>query len=54
MYLEDIFTVLANLSGNPAISLPLFDHSSKLPYGLQLMSENFGEESLLYFSKEIS
>jgi aspartyl-tRNA(Asn)/glutamyl-tRNA(Gln) amidotransferase subunit A len=54
MYLEDIFTVLANLSGNPAISLPLFDHSSKLPYGLQLMSENFEEESLLYFSKEIS
>jgi len=54
MYLEDIFTVLANLSGNPAISLPLFDHPSKLPYGIQIMSGNFEEESLLCFSKEIS
>jgi aspartyl-tRNA(Asn)/glutamyl-tRNA(Gln) amidotransferase subunit A len=53
MYLEDIFTVLANLSGNPAISLPMKNHSSGLPYGLQLMSENFNEESLLAFSKEI-
>ena len=53
MYLEDIFTVLANLSGNPAISIPMKNHSSGLPYGLQLIGKNFDEESLLSFSKEV-
>ena len=42
-YLEDIFTVLANLSGNPAISMPINNHSSKLPYGFQIMGKNFDE-----------
>ena len=51
MYLEDIFTVLANLSGNPAISIPVKNHSSKLPFGFQIMARNFDEEGLLSFSK---
>ena len=51
MYLEDIFTVLANLSGNPAISMPINNHSSKLPYGFQIMGKNFDEEGVLSFSK---
>ncbi len=53
MYLEDIFTVLANLSGNPAISLPVGKHSSGLPFGLQIISKNFCEREMLSFSKEI-
>jgi aspartyl-tRNA(Asn)/glutamyl-tRNA(Gln) amidotransferase subunit A len=53
MYLEDIFTVHANISGNPAISLPLYTHSNGLPFGLQLLSKDFTEKDLLSFSSEI-
>jgi aspartyl-tRNA(Asn)/glutamyl-tRNA(Gln) amidotransferase subunit A len=54
MYLEDIFTVQANLAGNPAISLPLGKHSNGLPIGLHVMSDNFKEGDLLAFSKYLS
>ena len=53
MYLEDIFTVQANLSGNPAISLPLGTHSNGLPIGLHLMADHFKEAELLSFSKQL-
>jgi len=53
MYLEDIFTVQANISGNPAISLPIYNHSNGLPFGLQLLSKRFEERELLSFSSEI-
>jgi aspartyl-tRNA(Asn)/glutamyl-tRNA(Gln) amidotransferase subunit A len=37
MYLQDIFTIPANLAGLPAVSIPSgFDHEHK-PYGLQLL-----------------
>lgn len=51
MYLEDIFTVQANLTGLPAISLPLGQHSSGLPFGIQLIANPFEEQELLAFSK---
>jgi aspartyl-tRNA(Asn)/glutamyl-tRNA(Gln) amidotransferase subunit A len=47
MYLQDIFTVHANISGNPAISLPLGKHSSGLPFGIQLMARREDEQNLL-------
>lgn len=50
MYLQDIFTVHANLSGNPCISLPLFRHSNGLPFGMQVMSKHYHENELLHFS----
>ena len=54
MYLEDIFTVHANLVGTPAISLPLFKHSkSGLPFGAQFMSSAFNEKLLLDFSHNL-
>ncbi|MBC8266178.1 MAG: Asp-tRNA(Asn)/Glu-tRNA(Gln) amidotransferase subunit GatA [Flavobacteriales bacterium] len=53
MYLEDIFTVLANLSGNPAISLPLARHSNGMPFGTQLMAKPFHEADLLAFSHNL-
>ena len=53
MYLEDIFTVQANLTGNPAISLPAGTHSNGLPIGLHVMGENFKEAELLQFSKHM-
>jgi aspartyl-tRNA(Asn)/glutamyl-tRNA(Gln) amidotransferase subunit A len=52
MYLADIYTVFANLTGIPAVSIPLFRHSNGLPFGLQLMTKHFDELSLLRLSNE--
>lgn len=53
MYLQDIFTVHANLTGNPAISIPIAVHSNGLPFGLQLMTNHFEEQELFNFAKVI-
>lgn len=53
MYMGDIFTVFANLTGIPAISLPIFKHSSNLPFGIQAMANRFNELSLLCFSHQL-
>ncbi len=50
MYLADIYTVMANLVGIPAISIPLFKHSNGMPFGLQVMANRFDEVSLLQVS----
>jgi aspartyl-tRNA(Asn)/glutamyl-tRNA(Gln) amidotransferase subunit A len=47
MYLEDIFTIPANLAGIPGLAFPVgFDHHG-LPVGMQLMAPHFQEEVLL-------
>ena len=46
MYLQDIFTVHANLTGNPALSLPLGQHTNGMPFGLQIMTKHFDEKRL--------
>lgn len=51
MYLADIYTVLANLVGIPAISLPLAKGGENLPIGIQILADNFEEEKLLAFSE---
>jgi aspartyl-tRNA(Asn)/glutamyl-tRNA(Gln) amidotransferase subunit A len=50
MYLEDIFTVQANLAGVPAISLPLGKKSSGMPFGIQIMARWGAEAPMLNFS----
>lgn len=50
MYLQDIYTVQANLAGIPAISLPLAKMSNGLPIGIQLMAGAFEEEKMLRFA----
>jgi aspartyl-tRNA(Asn)/glutamyl-tRNA(Gln) amidotransferase subunit A len=47
MYLTDINTITANLSGIPAISVPFEISSSGLPIGIQLFSNSFEEKKLL-------
>ncbi len=54
MYLADIFTVFANLTGIPAISIPLFNHSNGMPFGLQLLSKKENELTLLQFAQQLS
>ena len=53
MYLEDIFTVQANIAGVPAISVPCGTHSNGLPMGLQLMANFFEESKLLALANTI-
>ncbi len=53
MYLQDIFTVHANLTGNPAISLPLMKDKDELPVGLQIIARNFEEKEMYAFSNTL-
>lgn len=47
MYLSDVFTVTANLTGMPAIAIPSGVDSSGLPFSLQLSAPRFCEATLL-------
>ena len=47
LYLTDINTVTANLSGIPAISVPFSMSNSGLPIGIQLFANSFKEKELL-------
>src|SRR5467141_2875527 len=47
MYLNDIFTVTANLAGVPGISVPCGLSSDRLPIGLQLLGPYWSEARLL-------
>ena len=46
LFLVDINTVTANLTGKPAISIP-FAHSNGLPIGIQLMADSSQDKLLL-------
>jgi aspartyl-tRNA(Asn)/glutamyl-tRNA(Gln) amidotransferase subunit A len=46
MYLNDIFTVTANLAGVPALSLPAALDSRGLPLGLQVIGKALDEETV--------
>ena len=47
MYLEDIYTITANLAGLPGISIPAGFTAQGLPVGLQLQAAPFEEDRLL-------
>jgi len=53
MYLADIFTVFANLTGIPGISVPLFKHSNGMPFGLQIMTKKEDELTLLQMADQL-
>ncbi|MEZ5013010.1 MAG: Asp-tRNA(Asn)/Glu-tRNA(Gln) amidotransferase subunit GatA [Chitinophagales bacterium] len=53
MYLADIFTVQANITGLPAISVPLFRHSNGMPFGLQFMADYNREDLLLSVTRHM-
>ena len=53
LYLQDIFTVHANITGHPAISIPFGEHTNGMPFGLQLMSACNEEEKLMYYSEAV-
>jgi aspartyl-tRNA(Asn)/glutamyl-tRNA(Gln) amidotransferase subunit A len=47
MYLEDVFTLPANLAGVPGLAFPVGFDGAGLPIGMQLMGPHFGEAGLL-------
>ncbi len=47
MYLADIYTIIVNLAGVPAISIPCGSSREGLPVGLQLIGPHYGELKLL-------
>jgi aspartyl-tRNA(Asn)/glutamyl-tRNA(Gln) amidotransferase subunit A len=51
MYLADIYTVFANLTGIPDI-ITTFKHSNGMPFG-QLMAKQFNELSLVQASQQL-
>ncbi len=51
MYLEDIYTISANLAGVPGISIPAGFDSKGLPIGLQILAENFAEEKIMRIAR---
>jgi len=55
MYLNDIYTIGANLAGLPAISIPcgfVQEGGRDLPVGLQLVGPHFSESRLLSASHQ--
>ena len=47
MYLNDLYTIPANLAGLPGMSLPCGFDSRRLPIGLQLVGDYFSEAKML-------
>lgn len=53
MYMEDMMSVLANLAGVPAVSVPAGESKSGLPIGVQLIGPRKSDQVLLNMAKEI-
>lgn len=47
MYLSDIATVPINITGVPAISVPVKDDSNGLPIGMQIIGKKFSEKTIM-------
>ena len=53
MYLNDVYTISANLAGICAVSVPAGTHSNGLPVGIQFMGNTFRETDILRAAKRI-
>ncbi len=53
MYLNDIYTLSANLAGLPGISVPVSVSDKGLPIGVQLIAPHFMEQTLFDIGKKI-
>jgi aspartyl-tRNA(Asn)/glutamyl-tRNA(Gln) amidotransferase subunit A len=53
MYLNDIYTISANLAGICGISVPAGTHSNGLPVGMQFLGNTFREIDILRAAKRI-
>jgi aspartyl-tRNA(Asn)/glutamyl-tRNA(Gln) amidotransferase subunit A len=53
MYLGDLFTVQANITGLPALSIPMGVDAQGLPMGFQITGKAFDEQGLIEFAKQV-
>ena len=53
MYLSDVCTIPADLTGDPGLSLPVGLDGAGLPVGLQVMAPALGEETVFRVAAEI-
>ncbi|MBS1208271.1 MAG: Asp-tRNA(Asn)/Glu-tRNA(Gln) amidotransferase GatCAB subunit [Proteobacteria bacterium] len=53
MYLADIYTIAVNLAGLPGLSTPAGFSGDKMPVGLQLIGNYFGEARLLNIAHQL-
>jgi aspartyl-tRNA(Asn)/glutamyl-tRNA(Gln) amidotransferase subunit A len=53
MYYSDVCTIPSNLSGDPAISIPVGVDGNGLPIGFQVMAPALGEEVMFRVAAEI-
>ena len=53
VYMADLFTVQASISGLPAISVPVGKDDNGMPIGLQIISAAFQEAKLFAFSRNL-
>ena len=53
MYLSDIFTIAANLSGVPAVSVPFARDGKNLPIGLQVQGRQFADEQVMRVARAL-
>lgn len=53
MYLNDVYTISANLAGICGISVPAGTHSNGLPIGIQFMGNAFRESDILRAARRV-
>lgn len=53
MYLNDVYTISANLAGICGISVPAGIHSNGLPTGIQFMGNSFREADILRAARQV-
>ena len=53
MYLQDVYTVSANLAAIPGISVPAGMTSGNLPIGMQILGPQFGESMVLRIARAV-
>ncbi|MDR1477189.1 MAG: Asp-tRNA(Asn)/Glu-tRNA(Gln) amidotransferase subunit GatA [Rickettsiales bacterium] len=53
VWLSDVYTVIANLVGTPAISVPAAKTASGLPLGIQIIGRRFDEETVFKFAHHV-
>lgn len=53
MYLNDVYTISANLAGICGISVPCGTHSNGLPFGIQFLGNSFRETDVLRAGRKI-
>jgi aspartyl-tRNA(Asn)/glutamyl-tRNA(Gln) amidotransferase subunit A len=51
MYLNDIYTTVSNLAGNPSVSIPIGKDNQSLPIGLQIIGKYFEELNIMKLAR---